>query len=74
MNSLTDIKAKVAVDNKFPDWDSYNSMFPNESWEKLAKECWKQGAKESRTLWTGVRYGFSEYTGTVMGGLPQLED
>lgn len=46
MNSLTEIKQKVAIDNHFPTWDEYNSIFMQESYEKLAKECWEQALLE----------------------------
>lgn len=42
MNSLKEIKEKVAHDQKFSTWDEYSAMFPVSSVDELAKECWKQ--------------------------------
>jgi len=43
MNSLKEIKEKVARDMKFDSWENYAAIFPIESTNKLAIECWMQG-------------------------------
>lgn len=46
MNSLNEIKQKVAHDQKFDSWDEYSAMFPVSSVDELAKACFYEGQVE----------------------------
>lgn len=66
MNSLKEIKEKVAHDQRFSTWDEYSAMFPVSSVDELAKECWEQCGEYMRA---GM-----ELNGLPLLGIPRLND
>jgi hypothetical protein len=46
MNSLSEIKQKLAEEKGYPDWDSYASIAPISSTDELARKCFIHGLIE----------------------------
>lgn len=46
MNSLKEIKEKVAIVRGYESWESYAAQNPISSTDELAKECFMEGQKE----------------------------